>query len=120
FVGTLPDPAGVSEGPDSQRGQDHDDGDLVAANSACAEGDILTKLVDHRRLPMKAKLFYAAAVVTTCAFLLSAPLAAQWVNFKTLGIPRSPDGRPDRTAPVPRPPDGTRDLSAIGRVPGGS
>ena len=36
---------------------------------------------------MKAKLFYAAAVVTTYAFLLSAPLAAQWINFKTPGIP---------------------------------
>ena len=36
---------------------------------------------------MKAGLFGAAAAVTTFAFLLSAPLAAQWINFKTPGIP---------------------------------
>src|SRR6059036_1115532 len=69
---------------------------------------------------MKAKLFYAAAAVTTYAFLLSAPLAAQWVNFKTPGIPRTPDGKPDLSAPVPRTADGKPDLSGIWRAPGGS
>ena len=69
---------------------------------------------------MKAKLFYAAAAVTTYALLLSAPLAAQWVNFKTPGIPRTPDGKPDLSAPLPRTADGKPDLSGIWRAPGGS
>ena len=66
---------------------------------------------------MKVKLFYAAAAVTTFAFLLSTPLAAQWVNLKNPGIPRTPDGKPDLLAPVPRTADGKPDLSGIWRAP---
>ena len=66
---------------------------------------------------MKVKLFCAAAAVTTLALLLSAPVAAQWVNFKTPGIPRTPDGRPDMSAPAPRSTDGKPDLSGIWRAP---
>ena len=66
---------------------------------------------------MKVKLFYAAAAVTTFAFLLSTPSAAQWVNLKTPGIPRTPDGKPDLSAPVPRTADGKPDLSGIWRAP---
>ena len=66
---------------------------------------------------MKVKLFCAAAV-TTFAFLLSTSLSAQWVNLKTPGIPRTPDGKPDLSAPVPRTADGKPDLSGIWRAPG--
>src|SRR5262245_61189675 len=66
---------------------------------------------------MKVKLFCAAAAVTTFAFVLSTPLAAQWVNLKTPGIPRTPDGKPDLSAPVPRTADGKPDLSGIWRAP---
>src|SRR5213594_986666 len=66
---------------------------------------------------MKVKRFCAAAAVTTFAFLLSAPLAAQWLNYKTPGIPRTADGKPDLSAPVPRMPDGKPDLSGIWRAP---
>src|SRR5499426_651033 len=65
---------------------------------------------------MKVKLFCAAAV-TTFAFLLSTSLSAQWVNLKTPGIPRTPDGKPDLSAPVPRTADGKPDLSGIWRAP---
>ena len=51
---------------------------------------------------MKIKFFCAAATVTTLALLLSAPLEAQWLNFKTPGIPRTADGKPDVSAPAPR------------------
>lgn len=61
---------------------------------------------------MKAEL-----VVT--AILLSAPLEAQWINLKTPGIPRTPDGKPDLSAPVPRTTDGKPDLSGIWRASGG-
>ena len=45
------------------------------------------------------------------AFALSAPAAAQWINFKTPGVPRLPDGRPNLSAPAPRTADGKPDLS---------
>src|SRR2546430_11103629 len=67
--------------------------------------------------PMKVKLFCAAAAVTTVMFLLSTPLAAQWLDFKTPGIPRTPDGKPNLSAPVPRTADGKPDLSGIWRAP---
>src|SRR6266581_758616 len=66
---------------------------------------------------MKIKFFCAAATVTTLALLLSAPLEAQWLNFKTPGIPRTADGKPDVSAPAPRAADGKPDLSGIWRAP---
>jgi hypothetical protein len=47
------------------------------------------------------------------AFALSAPAAAQWINFKTPGVPRLADGRPNLAAPAPRTADGKPDLSGI-------
>ncbi len=47
------------------------------------------------------------------AFALSASASAQWIGFKTPGIPRRPDGRPNLTAPAPRAADGRPDLSGI-------
>ncbi|PYS52823.1 MAG: hypothetical protein DMG13_14960 [Acidobacteria bacterium] len=69
---------------------------------------------------MKIKFFCAAATVTTLALLLSAPLEAQWLNFKTPGIPRTADGKPDVSAPAPRAADGKPDLSGIWRAPANS
>ena len=50
-------------------------------------------------------------IALACA--LSAPAAAQWINVKTPGVPRLPDGRPNLTAPAPRTADGKPDLSGI-------
>ena len=58
---------------------------------------------------MKSKLFATA--------LLSMPLAAQWLTHKTPGIPRTPDGKPNLSAPAPRSADGKPDLSGIWRGP---
>ena len=44
---------------------------------------------------------------------LSTPLAAQWVDYPTSGIPRTADGKPNLTAAAPRTPDGKPDLSGI-------
>jgi hypothetical protein len=63
---------------------------------------------------MKIGLFPAAA------FLLSIPLTAQWLNYKTPGIPRTADGKPNLSAPVPRTTDGKPDLSGIWRAPANS
>jgi hypothetical protein len=49
-------------------------------------------------------------VLTT---LLPATATAQWLNYKTPGIPRLADGKPDLSAPAPRLPDGKPDLSGI-------
>ena len=45
--------------------------------------------------------------------MLSAPLAAQWLNHPTTGIPRTADGKPNPAAPAPRTPDGKPDLSGL-------
>ncbi len=44
---------------------------------------------------------------------LSAPLAGQWLKLPTQGIPRTPDGKPNLSAPAPRAPDGRPDLSGL-------
>src|SRR6202008_3514801 len=54
------------------------------------------------------------------AILLSGvttPLAAQWVDRATPGIPRKADGKPNLTAPAPRAPDGKLDLTGIWNGP---
>jgi hypothetical protein len=53
----------------------------------------------------------AAVGMTIC--LICSPLAAQWLNYPTPGIPRLPDGKPNLTAPAPRTADGKPDLSGI-------
>ena len=44
---------------------------------------------------------------------LSAPLNAQWLRQPTKGIPRTPDGKPNLSAPAPRTADGKPDLSGL-------
>ena len=43
----------------------------------------------------------------------SAPVAAQWLDHPTPGIPRTSDGKPNHAAPAPRTPDGKPDLSGL-------
>jgi hypothetical protein len=50
--------------------------------------------------------------------LTAASLAAQWLNYPTPGIPRTPDGKPNLTPPAPRKPDGKPDLSGIWQADG--
>jgi hypothetical protein len=45
--------------------------------------------------------------------LLVVPAAAQWLNLSTPGLPRTPDGKPNLTAPPPRAADGHPDLSGL-------
>ena len=48
------------------------------------------------------------------AFLLMlAPAGAQWLNYRTPGVPRTPSGLPNLGAPTPRAADGHPDLSGI-------
>jgi hypothetical protein len=43
--------------------------------------------------------------------LLPTSLVAQWLDFRTPGIPRTADGKPNLTAPAPRTPEGKPDFS---------
>lgn len=50
-------------------------------------------------------------------FLASlSPLAAQWAARPTPGIPRTPDGKPNLSAPAPLTADGKPDLSGLWRI----
>jgi hypothetical protein len=57
----------------------------------------------------------AAIALLTAAFIsnMNAPLAAQWLNRPTPGIPRTAAGKPNLAAPAPRTTDGKPDLSGL-------
>jgi hypothetical protein len=59
------------------------------------------------------KMLQRIVTVAALWLLLPASLCAQWLAFKTPGIPRTPDGKPDLTAPTPRTVDGHPDLSGL-------
>jgi hypothetical protein len=40
--------------------------------------------------------------ITLAVSGLCIPLTAQWLNYPTPGIPRTPDGKPNLVAPAPR------------------
>lgn len=44
---------------------------------------------------------------------LCVPLAAQWLNYPTPGVPRTPDGKPNLSSPAPKAADGRPDLSGL-------
>jgi hypothetical protein len=59
-------------------------------------------------------------VITAVLIVFSTPAGAQWLKYKTPGIPRTTDGKPDLNAPAPRTADGKPDLSGLWREnPGG-
>lgn len=45
--------------------------------------------------------------------LTGSALHAQWLGVRTPGIPRTPDGKPNLSAPAPKMPDGKPDLSGL-------
>ena len=47
--------------------------------------------------------------------ILAASVSAQWLNHPTAGIPRTPDGKPNLSAPIPRTSDGKPDISGLWR-----
>jgi hypothetical protein len=55
------------------------------------------------------KIFTTVIALATCA----TPLAAQWVHYRTPGIPRTADGKPNLTAPAPRTADGKPDFNGL-------
>ena len=57
------------------------------------------------------------AGVLVCVTAISAPLLAQWPSYPTAGVPRTPDGKPDVSAPAPRTADGKPDLTGLWENP---
>ena len=57
-------------------------------------------------------------LVAGCSLVLSATLAAQWLDHPTANIPRMPNGKANLSAPTPRKASGQPDLSGIWQVPG--
>ena len=58
----------------------------------------------------------AALALTVASFVCAWPqrtLVAQWLKYPTTGVPRSPDGKPNLTAPTPRTPEGRPDFSGM-------
>jgi hypothetical protein len=53
------------------------------------------------------------------ALVAAAPAFAQWLNYPTPGIPRTPDGKPNLSAPAPKAADGKPDLSGLWKAPNG-
>jgi hypothetical protein len=45
--------------------------------------------------------------------VLAAPLAAQWLHYPTAGVPKTPAGAPDLSAPTPRTSAGKPDFSGV-------
>ena len=54
-----------------------------------------------------------AAAVGAIFFAMPSPLAAQWLNYPSVGVPKTPEGLPNLAAPTPRSADGKPDLSGI-------
>jgi hypothetical protein len=52
-------------------------------------------------------------VIAAALCLFPASLHAQWLDWRTPGIPRTADGKPNLTAPAPRTPDGKPDFSGV-------
>ncbi len=51
--------------------------------------------------------------------LMCSPAFAQWANVPPAAVPRTPDGKPNLSAPAPRLPDGKPDFSGIWNSPTG-
>ena len=54
-----------------------------------------------------------AGIVAVLVVAANGALAGQWLGQPSAGIPRTPDGKPNLTAPAPRAPDGKPDLSGL-------
>ena len=66
----------------------------------------------HKRARLDWAIRSLALIAAACA-AGALPIAAQWLKIPTRNVPRTPDGKPNLTAPAPKPADGKPDLSGI-------
>ena len=53
------------------------------------------------------------------ALMTLVPASAQWLKYPTAGMPRTPDGKPNLSAPAPKTADGKADLSGLWKANNG-
>lgn len=63
--------------------------------------------------PFLRRGFLSAAVLTSLMLLAPVPGMAQWLDYPTAGVPKTPGGVPNLGAPAPKTADGKPDLSGI-------
>jgi hypothetical protein len=54
-----------------------------------------------------------SAFILACGLAPSQFASGQWLDIKTPGIPRLPDGKPDLSAPAPKMPDGKTNIAGV-------
>src|SRR5467141_1370906 len=60
------------------------------------------------------RLRFGVFIIAALAILgMTLPLPAQWLKYPAPGIPRTPDRKPNLTAPAPRTADGKPDLTGL-------
>jgi hypothetical protein len=59
---------------------------------------------------------YRSILILFVLLSVSVSLSAQWLDYPTPGMPRTPDGKPNLSAPAPRTADGKPDLSGVWAV----
>ena len=62
---------------------------------------------------MRSRLCLQAAMAALILAAVPTALFAQWLDYPTAGIPRTPDGKPNLSAPAPRTADGKPDLTGM-------
>jgi len=67
-------------------------------------------------IPKVRVIRFRCALPLVSLFVFGLPLAAQWLNYPTVGVPRTADGRPNLTAPAPKTRDGKPDFSGMWRA----
>ena len=68
---------------------------------------------NSRRFRMETKRYLVMFAALLIATAFAVPVAAQWLSYKTPGVPRLPDGSPNLQAPTPKTADGKPDFSGI-------
>jgi hypothetical protein len=66
-----------------------------------------------RRVIEKEKALMRRIAIAAALCLLPVSLCAQWLDWRTPGIPRTADGKPNLSAPAPRTADGKPDFSGV-------
>ncbi len=64
-------------------------------------------------LMLRRRIDLCLAVCIAGVLLLTAPVGAQWLKYPTVGVPKTPDGKPNLAAPTPRTVDGHPDFSGL-------
>src|SRR5262245_27937639 len=93
-------------------------GRLIASISVARSRAVHSqKMAPTKRRSAMSKQQHAAAAIVL-ALLAPIELRSQWLDYPTPGIPRTPDGKPNLTAPAPKTPDGKPDISGVWKGPG--